>query len=71
MEYINFYLSTALKYPVIGTQRWQYNHFKILRSIYTLNYLEKIISFENYTNRIYTHVLGAQQVLSIEGGLLI
>lgn len=56
---------------MIGTQRWQYNHFKILRSIYTLNYLEKIISFENYTNRIYTHVLGAQQVLSIEGGLLI
>lgn len=58
-------------YSVIGTQRWQYIHFKILRSNYTLNYFVRMISYENLTNRKYTYVLGTPQVLLMVGGLLI
>lgn len=47
---------------MIGTQRWQYIHFKILRSNYTLNYFVGMISYENLTNRKYTYVLGTPEV---------
>lgn len=53
---------------MIGTQRWQYIHFKILRSNYTLNYFVRMISYENLTNRKYTYVLGTPQVLLTVGG---
>lgn len=65
MEYSNLYLSTPQN-VFRGTQRWQYIHFKILRSNYTLNYFVRMISSENLTNRKYTYVLVWQLLLYFE-----